>query len=268
MIPACMSVSDMPFNKDKTVTGFKQTREREHFDRLVESMGDLWWGSITGAGIKRIKRRAHLIIKALEKFRDPEILEIGCGTAGFTQYVLEYMPSLRLVGCDISPKAIEVARERCRKYPNAGFEVGDAAAFTYPDNSFDAVIGNAVLHHLPVEDSLREYFRLLRPGGIIWFAEPNMMNPQVAIEKNIRFIGKMMQNTEDETAFFRWPLSRLIRKIGFDWISVEPFDFLHPIVPRPLIKMVECAGKLIERVPVLREISGSLIIRARKKKQP
>ncbi len=98
----------------------------------------------------------------------------------------------------------------------------------------------------------------------MWFSEPNMMNPQIALEKNIRFIGKMLQNTPDETAFFRWSMTRMLQRVGFDDVSVTPFDFLHPIVPEPLINVTDRIGRLCERLPIVREIAGSLFIRALK----
>jgi hypothetical protein len=120
------------------------------------------------------------------------------------------------------------------------------------------------LHHLPLDLVLKNCFSILKPGGFILFFEPNMMNPQIMIEKNIGFIGKMLENSEDETAFFRWSLKKTLREIGFKRISVQPFDFLHPFVPSLLIDVVDKVGRCIEKTPVLREISGSLFICAHK----
>jgi hypothetical protein len=39
---------------------------------------------------------------------------------------------------------------------------------------------------------------------------------------------------------------------------------LHPIVPKPLINMVSAIGKVIEKIPLLKEIAGSVIIYAEK----
>ena len=73
-----------------------------------------------------------------------------------------------------------------------------------------------------------------------------------------------MQNSDDETAFFRWPLKKTLSSIGFENVSVEPFDFLHPAIAGSLINAVDKIGMRLERTPILREISGSLFIRAYK----
>jgi SAM-dependent methyltransferase len=244
----------------------REDRERKHFDYLANSDGEIWWGSITPAGLKRLKRRASIVLKEIGGFMDPSVLEIGCGTGAFSSSVLEEIPSLHLTACDISPKCIEVARSRLGKFRNALFEVANVTSMVYSSNSFDAIIGNSVLHHLPVYLVLKECYRILKPGGKVLFFEPNMANPQILIEKNIYFIGRMLQNSPDETAFLRFPLAKSIRKCGFNNVSVEPFDFLHPALPVSVISIFESVGSFFEKTPILREISGSLIVKAYKPK--
>lgn len=244
-----------------------QLKEQRHFDKLARIQGEAWWGSITPAGIRRLKRRALLVSQAIRHFKDPVVLEIGCGTGALTGLLLKELPTLRLLCCDISLKSIQIASKRYGEYKNVSFEAVDVTSKHYPADRFDCVIGNSVLHHLPMNLILGECFRILRPGGMIFFFEPNMMNPEIAVLKNIRFIGRIFQDTDNETAFFRWPLMTMLRNIGFEKISVQPFDFLHPIVPQPVINITEGIGKLLEKTPLLKEISGSLLICAYKNTQ-
>jgi ubiquinone/menaquinone biosynthesis C-methylase UbiE len=242
-----------------------QVKEREHFDRVAEATGETWWGNRTPAGAARMKRRARLVAAELARFADPVVLELGCGTGTFSRRVLDERPSLRLVGCDISPKAVQVAAAACAGYPHARFEVADGTALGQAAGSVDAIIGSSILHHLfPIEAVLGECFRVVRPGGLIWFSEPNMMNPQIVVQKNVRWIGRMLEDTEDETAFFRWRLAKALREVGFQDVSIRPYDFLHPSVPRPLVGVADRVGRLMERIPLVREVAGSLVIRARK----
>lgn len=241
-----------------------QANEKNHFDKLAEVKGEIWWGSATPAGIKRLRRRAELVLREIRFIPDPRVLELGCGTGAFSQFLLKSFPLLRLRCCDISGKSVEAAERRCSKYRNVSFEVKDITSDPYPDAAFDFVVGNSVLHHLPVGSVLNTCFRILNPGGAILFFEPNMMNPQIAVEKNISFIGKALENSDDETAFFRWPLKKTLCSTGFESVSVQPFDFLHPAVPGMMMDIVSKIGDLIEKAPILREISGSLFIRAYK----
>lgn len=239
-----------------------QRGERDHFDRLASETGEIWWGSRTVAGRRRLDRRADMLTVELAKMDDPRVLELGCGTGALTLPLLERAPDLRLTAVDISPRSIDIARRQCAHFPHARVEVVDLFDSPYPPASFDALVGNSVLHHLHVELFLPIIMRLLRPGGLMWFYEPNMLNPQVAIEKNVGFVGRWLQNTPDETAFFRRRLTRQLRDEGFDNVSITPFDFLHPGVPAFSAPLLDRLGKSAERLPLLKEIAGSLKIQA------
>jgi ubiquinone/menaquinone biosynthesis C-methylase UbiE len=113
----------------------------------------------------------------------PKALELGCGTGFFTL-------NLKLAGVldeghvtDLSPGMVEVAARNAR---SLGFEVegrvADAERLPYDDDTFDLVVGHAVLHHIPdVELSLREVLRVLKPGGRFVFAgEPTRHGDYIA----------------------------------------------------------------------------------------
>ncbi len=124
------------------------------------------------------------------------------------------------------------------------------------------MIGSSVLHHLELGPALAEVRRVLKPGGRFVVAEPNMLNPQIMIQKNVPFVKRLAGDTPDETAFFRWRIARDLERAGFSAIEIEPYDFLHPMVPAPLIGGVALLGNVLERLPLLREFAGSLIISA------
>jgi ubiquinone/menaquinone biosynthesis C-methylase UbiE len=110
-------------------------------------------------------------------------LELGCGTGFFTL-------NLKLAGVlehghvtDLSPGMVEVAKRNAR---SLGFDVegrvADAERLPYDDDTFDLVVGHAVLHHIPdVEQALREVLRVLKPGGRFVFAgEPTRHGDVIA----------------------------------------------------------------------------------------
>jgi hypothetical protein len=89
-----------------------------------------------------------------------------------------------------------------------------------------------------------------------------MLNPQIAIQKNVPWIKRKVGDSPDETAFFRRPLRRLLEGTGYRDVRVEPFDFLHPKTPASLISGVAMLGGFLENLPVVSEFAGSLYIRA------
>ena len=96
------------------------------------------------------------------------------------------------------------------------------------------------------------------------FAEPNMLNPQIFAERNIPLVRQWANNSPDETAFIRFSLCRELVKFGFVDVSITPHEWLHPSVPPLFISTVQRVGRVLEKVPVLREFAGSLLISARK----
>ncbi len=167
---------------------------------------------------------------------------------------------------DISPDLLEIARKNVSAQ-NLTFCLENASAMTFADASFDYVIGISVLHHLDVKRALGEIFRILKPGGQARFTEPNMMNPQIAVQKNIPVIKRWLGDSPGETAFFRFRLIREMKKAGFRSVQITPFDFLHPGIPAKAVGFIDRLGNVIENIPILKEIAGSLSITAVKGEQ-
>jgi ubiquinone/menaquinone biosynthesis C-methylase UbiE len=110
-------------------------------------------------------------------------LEIGAGTGYFSLNLLNAGVVESATCTDISPGMLERLEANARKL---GREVEtaacDAAELPFPDESFDLVLGHAVLHHLPaLERSFAEFARVLRPGGTLFFAgEPSRQGDRIA----------------------------------------------------------------------------------------
>jgi len=241
-----------------------QSRERAFFDRLAQQHDEVWWGHRRPVAPLRMDQRAAYLHQHLASFCKPRVLEVGCGSGIFTLAVLNQKPDLDLTACDISEKATELARKRCAAYPHLRVEAMDVFDSGYADESFDAVVGSSILHHLSVDQFIPLAVRLLKPGGLFWFSEPNMLNPEVALQKQVRFVGIWMDNSPNETAFFRWQMRRDLAVAGLCNITIVPFDFMHPLYPRWALKFARGVNWVLERTPVVREFGGSIRIAAYK----
>jgi ubiquinone/menaquinone biosynthesis C-methylase UbiE len=230
--------------------------EIEHGKFLSRCGAGEVWNWETPAGRLRWARRVKMLTSPLTP--GMEVLELGCGTGYFTKEIVK--TGVRLTAIDISPELIKIAKKEVNRADNVIFSIQNAYAMNYKNERFDAVVGSSVLHHLDVAQALRECFRVLKPCGVICFTEPNMLNPQIVLQKNIPFLKKRLGDSPDETAFFRWRIQRLLRQAGFEKTVVLPFDWLHPSVPQSLIPAVSRLGGFLEKFPFLREFSGSLFV--------
>jgi 2-polyprenyl-3-methyl-5-hydroxy-6-metoxy-1,4-benzoquinol methylase len=231
--------------------------EIEHGRFLAQhGAGEIWnWEG--PAGKLRSARRVKMLSSHIRS--GMIVLELGCGTGYFTQELARC--GADIVAVDVSPELLEIARANCSA-PNVRYEIQNAYELSYPGDAFDSVVGSSVLHHLEIEEALRQIHRVLRPGGTMFFTEPNMLNPQIVIQKNVPWVKQRLGDSPDETAFFRWRLRRLLEATGFSGVRIDPFDFLHPKTPTTLIGGVDTVGRFLEGLPVISEFAGSLYIRA------
>ena len=234
-------------------------REIRHGRFLAKHGAGQIWNWESPAGKLRWARRVKMLSSHLRP--GMTVLELGCGTGYFTQELAR--SGADVVAIDVSPELLEIARSNCSA-PNVRYQIENAYALSYPEAVFDSVVGSSVLHHLEIAAAIRNIYRALKPGGTIYFTEPNMLNPQIAIQKNVPLIKQKLGDSPDETAFFRWPLRRLLEQTGYRDVRIDPFDFLHPKTPVPLINRVNALSRFLEKVPVVSEFAGSLYIRAAK----
>lgn len=115
------------------------------------------------------------------------VLEVACGSGGLScRMALETGASC--VGVDINARGIEAANTRAREQKldsRVAFQVVNAGArLPFREESFDAVFCNDSINHLPGRaDVLRDWHRVLRPGGRVLFTDPIVVTGQLTNEE-------------------------------------------------------------------------------------
>lgn len=238
----------------------RHLREIKHFTKLDH----VWWGLKTVAGQRRYDNKIKLFKKFCKNRKNIKILEVGCGNGEFTKRLVKILkPSSKLIAIDITPRLIQKGEETV-KNQNLLFKLEDIESMTFTKESFDIVCGISILHHVDFKKAFREIYRVLKRDGEIFFTEPNMLNPNILLGLHLPFLREKMEFSPDETALIKWQILNCLKEIGFRNTQVKNYDFLHPKTPRQLISIVEKLGNFIEKLPILKEFSGSLIIYARK----
>ena len=131
----------------------------DEYVKLAEVEDRMWYfrslhahvaRSLAGAGVKR----------------EAAVLDAGCGTGGLILRLQAQEPDWRWSGIDFMPLAVELARRRC----GAGTDIRQASVTALPfgDASFDVVVSADVICQVVEADTaVREFFRVLRPGGVL-----------------------------------------------------------------------------------------------------
>ena len=100
--------------------------------------------------------------------RKLRLIDVGCGTGRFLDFVKQVWPRLPVLGLDLSHAYIRHARGHLKRWSNVDLIVANAEAIPAKDNSCDAVTSIFMLHELPKEvrrTVIEEAARVLKPGG-------------------------------------------------------------------------------------------------------
>jgi SAM-dependent methyltransferase len=137
-----------------------ESMQHDEYRKLAELEDAMWYFRALHAHVERC-----LAPKLLPRARDPIlVLDAGCGTGGLIRRLAPRHPSWRWTGIDLSPIACELARDR------VGVPILDASVTEIPfsEETFDAVVSADVLYHVDDDErALREFFRVLKPGGTV-----------------------------------------------------------------------------------------------------
>jgi ubiquinone/menaquinone biosynthesis C-methylase UbiE len=233
----------MPASPTATPEHIKDVNTRYHDAAAHEY--DAKWG-IDFGGIGQDQVRAKLV-KALgggAVGRFDDALEIGSGTGYFSLNLMQQGLIGRLAATDISPGMLSQLASTAE---GLGLDevttvVTEAETLPFDDESFDLVLGHAVLHHIPdLDRAFAEFKRVLRPGGSIVFAgEPSRYGDRLAavpkrtgvfvapawrrvvgareraVAEADQSEGHSLESEVDVHAFAPADLRRLLERAGFD----------------------------------------------------
>ncbi len=163
-------------------------------------------------------------------------LDFGCGVGRLSQPLAEHFE--RVVGVDIAESMVERARRFNRHGDRVEYRVNTAAHLRILDSgSFDFVYSNITLQHIPPQfagEYIREFFRVLRPGGVAIFQVPGG-RPYTA--------GSL----RSKLYTFRRHHLRRIWKI----VRGKPPVEMHYIAPEQVERIIdESGGRLVDVVAV------------------
>src|SRR4051812_3379382 len=181
-------------------------------------------------------------------------LEIGAGTGYFSLNLLQAGAVGEAVCTDISPGMLRALEANATRL---GLSVEttpcDAEALPFADESFDLVLGHAVLHHIPhLDRAFAEFRRVLRPGGRVVFAgEPSRTGDRIAAYPKRAALktaplwralirARALEGYEMPDTHDAWSAAE--HEDDLDDESLEAFVDVHAFTPADLAAWAEGAG--------------------------
>lgn len=120
-----------------------------------------------------------------------DVLEVGCGSGLLWERIAPLLPRLRLTLTDLSEGMLDAARAVVAPIVSIDLvatKVCDAQDLPFPDASFDVVVANHMLYHVPEPTrAVAEFARVLRPGGVLLAATngPNHLDVITEISRQV-----------------------------------------------------------------------------------
>jgi SAM-dependent methyltransferase len=157
----------------------------------------------------------------VEKFKRPgQLLDIGCGDGTFIRHMAAH--GWQATGFDLSPTAQRLARKHNKK---AVILTGKWKNLKLPPASFDCLTLWQVLEHVAdPRQLLRRCHTLLRPGGLLVVAVPNIASLQAWLTKK-RWWG--LDVPRHLTHFSPEVLKQTLQKSGFRIIKIKHFSLQY-----------------------------------------
>ena len=166
----------------RTADDIRDVNTRYH-DVAASSYDSKWGIDFGDIGQQQVLGKMRKLLGAELESGYGRSLEIGAGTGYFSLNLLQAGVVTQATCTDISPGMLRTLAGNAERL---GLDVrtarADAESLPFADNSFDLVLGHAVLHHLPdLNTAFAEFHRVLAPGGRIVFAgEPSRFGDRIA----------------------------------------------------------------------------------------
>ena len=198
-------------------------------------------------------QRSKDIILQTGCFAGRSVLDMGCGDGFYTIHFWDRGRPRAMIGIDAAHRALEVANANKQDRP-IQFAVGDAHQLPFPDNSFDLVLVQSILHH---DDNplgiVREAFRL---APEILIHEPNGNNFGLKIiEKTSRYHREHHEKSYTSRQIVRW-----IKQAGGGVVYQRFAGFVPMFCPDWLARIMKALEPVVERLPLVNALGCAVIV--------
>ena len=165
-----------------------------------------------------------------------KILDVGCGYGYLANYLSLERAGRHVVGHDVAPDRIEIARRTVGNRQNVEFLVADSRKL--PEAAFDGIVVADVLHHIPYEDQqavLADLFSKLKPGGRLVLRETDKRFSLRFFIFNYGLEWVLYSRTEKLRFRSAADWTRILESVGYQVLHVIPNPPFFPYITATFI---------------------------------
>ncbi|HTD23665.1 MAG TPA: glycosyltransferase [Terriglobales bacterium] len=229
--------------------------------KAMEWSRESYWLRYPSTSPVKLRWRALAVRHCFHVLPEESILELGAGSGLWTEHLASIFGGENPIVAAVFNQELFAAD---RQLANTRFTHVQDLLKDLPAESFDYIVGTGILCHDQYPQNLWILNRLLKPGGQILFFENNYWNPQVFLKTLLPSTRKLSGEAPCQIGMRKYHLLQMASHQGFTNIDVIPYDIIHPLTPRFLIRFVQSIAFVFEHAPVVRELCGTLYIWARK----
>ncbi|MGF0241433.1 class I SAM-dependent methyltransferase [Rhodococcus sp. IEGM1300] len=191
---------------------------------------------------------------------NPVLLDAGCGQGKSFQHLRQTFTPQRLIGVDADPHSLDLSGEEAARQGMLVELIGsDCATLAVPDASVDLLFCHQTFHHLVEQDlALAEFYRVLKPGGYLLFAESTEAYIDTWV---IRWLFRHPMHVQKSAAGYL----EMLRRQGFEfgpqnvsypylwWSRAKDFGLLERLglrKPKPFGQREETLVNVVARKPL------------------
>jgi ubiquinone/menaquinone biosynthesis C-methylase UbiE len=149
--------------------------QQPHHDHVPETRFGVWFLNTQTWAIHVLRRAVNDLERLIPERRAsyPVIVDVGCGWGRSFELLKERFAPRTLIGIDVDPQMLKAAGETvARKGIEVDLRQASSAQLPLPSQSVDMLFCHQTFHHLVEQEAaLAEFRRVLKPGGVMLFAE-------------------------------------------------------------------------------------------------
>eukprot|EP00871_Galdieria_phlegrea_P004734 jgi/Galph1/5261/GphlegSOOS_G3910.1 len=147
-----------------------------------------------------------------------KLLHVACGTGGVLADLLANYPSLRITNVDLSPFYLrEAMRRHWHQDAYQQFICAKAEQLPFGDHTFDVLLNIYLFHELPPQvrvAAAKEFFRVLKPGGLFIFADSIQEGDRVDLNRMLQLFPQLYHEPY-YPSYIKTDLTSLFEAVGF-----------------------------------------------------